>query len=98
MNQYQVLQEVLDRTADMAIWMEDEPSAHLGKSYSVNLNFRRDGQRLYVSVESYGTEHCGRSEEYVIPLLRKARVRSQIVAWCMIGLAAAMAVALIILG
>lgn len=86
MRQFEVLQEALDQIANLAIRMEDEPNIKLGKSYSVNINFRRDGQRLYVSIESYGKEHCGKSEEYIIPLLRKRKVHARVLTGCLIGL------------
>jgi len=86
-----VLLDALDKIADLAMWLEDEPEMKLGRAYSVNINFRREGNRLFVSLESYGGEHRGKSQEYSVKDLKRTNRNKKIKAG--VGIAAGLAVA-----
>ena len=68
-----ILEETLSNIADMALFLEDCPAMAMGESYSVNINFRREGQRLYVSLESYGSQHRNAAKEFSVRDLRQEK-------------------------
>ena len=84
--------EVTSQLADMAIFLEDNAPSMMGPSYSVNLNFRREGNRLYTSVEAYGKQHEGAAREFSIQDLRRLRRGRAIFGWMGIGIVAALAI------
>lgn len=66
-----VINEMLDQAAAMALFLED--NVDVKKSYSVNVNFRREGNRLYTSIEVYGPEHLHGAREYSMIDLKRHR-------------------------
>lgn len=66
------MEEVLQQVADMALFMEDniEDVMDGPRGYSVNINFRKEGETLFASVEAYGNgKHLSRTRSF--PMMEK---------------------------
>ena len=65
------MNEALTETSKIAILLEDNAPDVMGSDYSVNLNFRRDGNELHTSIEVYGAKHISGYKGVNIQELRK---------------------------
>lgn len=73
MSRQEICDEILTELSEMAVFLEDNARESLGGSYSVNLNFRREGDRLYTSMQCYGLHHIGQSREFSIGGIRASK-------------------------